>query len=501
MDTKLIVSASPHVRSEETTQSLMANVIVALCPCVVASAIIFGMRALLVTAVSVVACVVFEWLYCKLLKKPNPISDLSAVVTGIILAMNVPVGMPIGQLIIGDLVAIVIVKQLFGGIGMNFANPALVGRIVLFISFAGSMNKWVFPDAAVDQLSSATPLAVADKSKLSLLDLFMGIHGGVLGETCALAIVLGLDLSGGHQDHQHRHPGFLRRQHVRVLPHCYPQCARGSGCRAERRPAVRCRVHGYRLRYQPLHPEGQAGVRRGTGHRHLCHPLLGQLHRGRVLRTAVHEPVGSLHQRSDPSDPVWLHQACKESKGGCWQMSKSSNWESTIKPIVVLSVISLIASLLLALVNGMTAPVIAENTKRTTLAAYVGVLPSVSDASELEEVTDYTTAGITGVVKAPDGSTAIKAEEKGFDGGILTVIMGFDANGAETGIWVDASTQTKGIGSNVSSDDFLAQFDGMDGTQNIVMNQDYDAYSGATISSTALFAAINDCVNCYNELA
>ena len=115
-------------------------------------------------------------------------------------------------------------------------------------------------------------------------------------------------------------------------------------------------------------------------------------------------------------------------------MSKSSNWESTIKPIVVLSVISLIASLLLALVNGMTAPVIAENTKRTTLAAYVGVLPSVSDASELEEVTDYTTAGITGVVKAPDGSTAIKDEEKGFDGGILTVIMGFAANGAETGI-------------------------------------------------------------------
>ena len=183
-------------------------------------------------------------------------------------------------------------------------------------------------------------------------------------------------------------------------------------------------------------------------------------------------------------------------------MSKSSNWESTIKPIVVLSVISLIASLLLALVNGMTAPVIAENTKRTTLAAYVGVLPSVSDASELEEVTDYTTANVTGVVKAPDGGIAIKAEEKGFDGGILTVIMGFDANGAETGIWVDASTQTKGIGSNVSSDDFLAQFDGMDGTQNIAIGQGgFDAYSGATISSKALFAAINDCVNCYNELA
>ena len=192
MDTKLIVSASPHLRSEETTTGLMANVIVALVPCVVASAIIFGLRALLVTAVSVVASVAFEWLYCKLLKKPNPVGDLSAVVTGIILALNVPVGMPIGELIVGDFVAIIVVKQLFGGIGMNVANPALVGRIFLFISFAGEMNTWVYPDAAVDQLSSATPLKVADPSKLSLLDLFMGVHGGVLGETCALAIVLGL---------------------------------------------------------------------------------------------------------------------------------------------------------------------------------------------------------------------------------------------------------------------------------------------------------------------
>ena len=191
MDTKLIVSASPHLRSDESTQDLMANVIVALTPCVVASAIIFGLRALLVVAVSVIACVAFEWLYCKLLKKQSPIGDLSAVVTGIILALNVPVNMPLGELVIGALVSIIIVKQLFGGIGMNFANPALVGRIVLFISFATEMNAWVYPDAAVDQLSKATPLQVANPGKLNLRDLFMGIHGGVLGETCALAIVLG----------------------------------------------------------------------------------------------------------------------------------------------------------------------------------------------------------------------------------------------------------------------------------------------------------------------
>ena len=182
-------------------------------------------------------------------------------------------------------------------------------------------------------------------------------------------------------------------------------------------------------------------------------------------------------------------------------MNKNSSWETSVKPVVVLSVIALIVSLLLAMVNSFTAPIIEENQKAATLAAYVDVMPTVSSASDLEEVTDYTTANVTGVVKAPDGGIAIKAEEKGFDGGILTVIMGFDANGAETGIWVDASTQTKGIGSNVANDTFLAQFNGMDGTKNIVMNQDFDAYSGATISSTALFAAINDCINCFNELA
>ena len=188
MDTKLIVSASPHLRSEETTAGLMANVIVALTPCVVASAIIFGLRALLVTAVSVVACVAFEWLYCKLMKKANPISDLSAVVTGIILAMNVPVGMPIGELLIGDFVAIIVVKQLFGGIGKNFANPALVGRIVLFLSFSKTMTAWVFPDA----VSSATPLAqLAAGQKPELWTLLLGNHGGCIGETCALALLLG----------------------------------------------------------------------------------------------------------------------------------------------------------------------------------------------------------------------------------------------------------------------------------------------------------------------
>ena len=130
-------------------------------------------------------------------------------------------------------------------------------------------------------------------------------------------------------------------------------------------------------------------------------------------------------------------------------MNKNSSWETSVKPVVVLSVIALIVSLLLAMVNSFTAPIIEENQKAATLAAYVDVMPTVSSASDLDEVTDYTTENITGAVKATDGSLAIKAEEKGFDGGILSVIIGFDTNGTVTGIWVDASTQTKGIGSAV----------------------------------------------------
>ena len=109
MDAKLIVSASPHVRAPESTRSMMGNVIVALAPCVVASAIIFGWRALLLTAVTVAACVAFEWLYCKLMKKKIPVGDLSAVVTGLILAMNFPVSLPIGEAIVGAFIAIVLV--------------------------------------------------------------------------------------------------------------------------------------------------------------------------------------------------------------------------------------------------------------------------------------------------------------------------------------------------------------------------------------------------------
>ncbi|MEG1568559.1 MAG: RnfABCDGE type electron transport complex subunit D [Oscillospiraceae bacterium] len=193
MENKLLVTASPHICDNSSTRKLMRHVSLALLPLVIASAIIFGPRALLIVLVSVVSSVGFEWLYCYLMKKPNPISDGSAIVTGLILALNLPSTIPLWIAAIGSFVAIVVVKQLFGGIGYNFANPALVGRIVLAVGFAGRMTAYGFPKTNIDALASATPLVAGNSmpGKDMLLQLLLGTHGGVLGETCAIAIILG----------------------------------------------------------------------------------------------------------------------------------------------------------------------------------------------------------------------------------------------------------------------------------------------------------------------
>lgn len=182
----LVVSPSPHIRSKNTTQRIMLDVILAMLPILVASVVIFGFRAFAVVATCVVSCVFFEWGFEKIVKRESTVLDLSAVVTGILLAFNLPASIPLWQAAFGSLVAIVVVKQLFGGIGKNFANPAITARIVLLLSFAGSMSDFSTKN---DALSSATPLAGGTMP--SMLDLFLGNHGGSLGETCALAILLG----------------------------------------------------------------------------------------------------------------------------------------------------------------------------------------------------------------------------------------------------------------------------------------------------------------------
>ena len=183
-----IVAASPHVTTKNSTAVIMRDVLIALCPALIAGCVVFGLRALLVVAVTTAACIFFEWGYEKLCGKPGTICDLSAAVTGVLLAMNLPVSIPLWQAVFGALVAMVAVKGLFGGIGKNFANPAITARIVMFLAFSKSMTAWVFPDA----VSSATPLAMmANGESVDYLTLLLGNHGGCLGETSALALLIG----------------------------------------------------------------------------------------------------------------------------------------------------------------------------------------------------------------------------------------------------------------------------------------------------------------------
>ena len=189
---KLIVTAAPHITSTDSTQKIMQRVCLALCPTLIASVIIFGINALILVAVTVAACVFFEWAYCKLMHRENPTGDFSAVVTGMLLAFNLPATLPWWMAIVGAFIAIVVVKQLFGGLGYNFANPAIVGRIAMAMGFAGAMSNYPHPVSDIDAFASATPLAVAGQvGSDSYLTLLLGVHGGVLGETCAITILVG----------------------------------------------------------------------------------------------------------------------------------------------------------------------------------------------------------------------------------------------------------------------------------------------------------------------
>ena len=188
---KLVVSPSPHDENYTKTSDIMRDVLIALAPALIAATYIFGLRALLLTAVCVASCVATEYICRKLMKRPNTIGDLSAVVTGVILAFNLPVTLPIWQAVLGSFIAIAVVKQLFGGLGQNFANPAITARIVLMVSFPAQMTRWALPfyyNETSDVMTGPTPLVTKSATYLNLL---LGKTTGCLGETCAVALILG----------------------------------------------------------------------------------------------------------------------------------------------------------------------------------------------------------------------------------------------------------------------------------------------------------------------
>jgi len=191
---KLIVSSSPHVHSGASTQRIMLDVVIALLPASIAAVVLFGLRALLLIAVSVATAVASEFLFNLIIKKKQTVGDLSAVVTGLLLALNLPTTVTVWQTIVGATFAIVVVKCLFGGIGCNFANPAITARIMMLIAFSSSVAGGTVPSGA-DLTAGATPLAAIKNGATgdlpSLTDMLLGVRGGAIGETCAIALILG----------------------------------------------------------------------------------------------------------------------------------------------------------------------------------------------------------------------------------------------------------------------------------------------------------------------
>ncbi len=189
MSDMLKVSSSPHVRSKDTTDRIMLYVIIALLPTSLFGVYNFGMRALILIILTILSCMASEWVFEKITKRPNTLNDLSAVVTGLLLALNLPVSLPYWQAVLGGVFAIVVVKMLFGGLGQNFMNPALGARCFLLISFTGSMTAFTY-----DGVSTATPLALLKNGEalnVSVMDMLIGKTAGTIGETSAIAILIG----------------------------------------------------------------------------------------------------------------------------------------------------------------------------------------------------------------------------------------------------------------------------------------------------------------------
>ena len=191
---KLVVSTSPHIKSPLTTQNIMLDVIIALAPATVMAIVLFGLRALLIIGVCVVTAVASEFVFNLINKKKQTILDLSATVTGLLLALNLPATATVWQCIVGSIFAIIVIKCLFGGLGHNFANPAITARIFLLLSFSTTIAGGTSPQM-VDIVASATPLAAIKDGSLhqlpSLLHMFIGLRGGAIGEVCSLALILG----------------------------------------------------------------------------------------------------------------------------------------------------------------------------------------------------------------------------------------------------------------------------------------------------------------------
>ena len=502
MNKLLNVSSSPHVRCSVNTQNLMLDVVIAMLPAAAFGVYNFGFHALLVLLVTSAVCVASEYVYEKLMHKPITIADGSALVTGMILALNMPPQIPVWVPALGGIFAIIVVKQLYGGLGQNFMNPALAARCFLLISFAGMMNNFSAASLGFDSVSGATPLAAMRAGQsVDLASMFIGRIPGTIGEVSTIALLIGGIYLLVRKVISWRIP-VIYIGTVAVFVFIF------GGFDVN---YVLCQVCGGGLIFgaffmatdyvtSPITPMGQIvfGVVLGllTG----IFRLWGASPRC-FLCDHFKQPVCTNDRACNPSKSIW--------KGG------KEGMKGILKDAAILFVITLVAGLCLGAVHEVTLDPIAKAQEAAATKTYKEVFPEAAKFEQTDELTAAVAASAdeilaqgfgnvsvddAQVAEAEDGSVLgylITASSTEGYNGLVQISVGITSEGNLTGLGFLSISETPGLGMKAKEPDFKDQFNGMKAQKLEVTKTDatadnqVQAISGATYTSKAVTGATN----------
>ena len=512
MENAFKISSSPHVRDKKTTTGIMLDVVIALIPAAVFGVINFGLNALMIILTCIVSCVFFEWLSQVVLKRKTTISDMSAVVTGLLLALNLSPCVPIWMAILGSAFAIVIVKQLFGGLGYNFMNPALGARCFLLISFAGQMTSFTY-----DGITTATPLAILKNGgTVNVTDMFFGNIAGTIGETSVICILAGAVF-------------LVARKIIKVtIPFVYIgtfaicimiyALASGRGFDLSYLAAHLC-GGGLMLGAffmatdyvtSPITPNGKIVFGIILGVLTFLFRIYGGSAEGVSYAIIFSNLLVPLIERFTQPKSFGYGADVKDGESNSGSRSRM-NVKSIVIATVAIFVITIIAGLALAYVQKITKKPIEDANQKAKEEAYKEVYAAADsfDVMEInyEDAKNYLAdngykCDIEEIVIAKDdtgndiGYVLVINSHEGYNG-YMQIAMGVDLDGTTTGISFLSLSETAGLGMEADKDSFKSQFADKNveqfeyTKQGATADNEIDALSGATITTSGVVNAVN----------
>ena len=506
---KMLVSPSPQIRDNISTSKVMTHVLIALCPALAMSAYVFGGRALMLTGFCMITALIWERLCNLIMKRPDSTKDVSALVTGMLLAFNLPVTMPYWQAAIGTFVAIVIVKQLFGGLGQNFANPAIVGRIVLMLAFTGNMTHWVVPFYDPDNIvTGATPLAAAHSAPADYLDLFLGKVGGCLGEVSAAALLIGgIYLIMMKIISVHTPLAFIGTVFV------FSYLCGEDGIYQILAGGVMLGAFFMATDYvtSPITPAGKVVFGVILGILTFCFRIYGGSAEGVSYAIIFSNLLVPLIERW--TQPKSFGEGAELAAQGDTSGTKSKmDTRSIIIATIAIMIITVIAGFALAYVYKVTKDPIAVTEQKAKEEAYKAVF---GDADSFDSYSDFDADAAAKVLKDAGYNADIDevVEAKNSDGSVLGYVvtvtsheaysgdlqlaMGVRTDGTTNGISFLSLSETAGLGMEADTDSFKSQFAGKKVDKfkytksGATVDEEIDALSGATITTNAVTNAVD----------